>query len=100
MQSLTESILESKDRVFREVQSDVSKGACYSSIDTVEGSRKYKYGFLTFNQYQEFVGLVAFNKVEDLQDLLDTDDDEFSSLLGMKPQEYKVVDNVLYVKLW
>ena len=92
-----ENVNDARSYVFSEIQGDTSKGAAYSTIDTSEGASKYKYGFLTYNQFQEYVGLVAFNKVEDLQDLLDTDDDEYSSLLNMKPQEHKVIRNIIYI---
>lgn len=100
MKSITESINEARNSGFPEVQSESSKGAAYSTIDLVGAKKKYKHGFLQYGQYQESVFLVAFNKVEDIQDLLDTDDDEYSALLNMKPQEHKVVDGELFVKLW
>ena len=104
MKSLTESINgsinEASRTILYQVQADHSKDAAYSTFDIHDAKKSYKYGFLSYSQYQESVFAVAFNTVEDLQDLLDTDDDEYSDLLNMKPQEHKVVDGVLFVKLW
>lgn len=100
MKSITESINERLGVMFNITQADSNKGAAYTTIDTVMPMRNYKYGFLSYSQYNEAVFLVAFNKVEDLQDLLDTDDDEYSGLLNMKPQEYKTIRGELFVKLW
>ena len=100
MKTITESIRGGMGMMFNIVQADSNNGAAYTTIDTVEPMRNYKYGFLSYSQHNESIFLVAFDKVEDLQDLLDTDDDEYSSLLNMKPQEHKTIRGELFVKLW
>lgn len=93
-------IVEAHKPLLPEVQGDDSKGAAYSTLDVVNAKKKYKHGFLSYSQYEESVFTVAFNTVEDLQDLLDIDDDNYSALLSMKPQEFKTVDGELFICLW
>jgi len=100
MKTLTESIGSGLRKTFSIAQADSNREAAYTTVDVVDPKRSYKYGFLSYSQYDESIFLVAFNKVEDLQDLLDTDDDNYSSLLNMKPQEYKTIRGELFVKLW
>ena len=105
MKNLTDAlneqfVTEASHTILYQVQSDHSNGAAYSTFDITDAKKKYKHGFLSYSKYQESVFTVAFNTIEDLQDLLDTDDDDYSALLSMKPQEHKVVDGELFVKLW
>jgi len=100
MKSITESIKGGWRMMFNIVQADANNSAAYTTIDTVDPRRNYKYGFLSYSQYNEAIFLVAFDTVEELQELLDTDDDEYSSLLNMRPQEHKTIRGELYVKLW
>lgn len=100
MKSIMESINEAFVQKFMISQADANNNAAYTTIDTDETMRDYKYGFLSYSQYNKAILLVAFNKVEDLQDLLETDDDEYSDLLSMKPQDTKTIRGELFVKLW
>ena len=105
MKSLSEKlneqlVTEASRTILYQVQADYSEGAAYSTFDIHDAKKRYKHGFLSYSQYQECVFTVAFNTIEDLQDLLDTDDDDYSALLNMKPREHKVVNGELFVKLW
>ena len=93
-------VTEASRTILYQVQADHSEGAAYSTFDIHDAKKRYKHGFLSYSQYQECVFTVAFNTIGDLQDLLDTGDDDYSALLNMKPQEYKVVNDELFVKLW
>ncbi len=100
MKTLTESIGSGLRTTFSIAETDSNKGAAYTTIDTVDPKRSYKHGFLSYSQYDESIFLVAFDTVEELQELLDTDDDDYSRLLNMKPQECKTIRGELFVKLW
>ena len=93
-------VTEASRTILYQVQADHSKGAAYSTFDITDAKKKYKRGFLSYSQYEQSVFAVAFNAVEDLQDLLDTDDDDYSALLSMKPQEFKTVNGELFICLW
>lgn len=93
-------VTEASRTILYQVQADHSKGAAYSTFDINDARKGYKHGFLSYSQYDGIVFTVAFNTIEDLQDLLDTDDDEYSSLLNMKPQDTKIVNGELFIKLW
>lgn len=95
----TNDINEEKQPLANAIQWEASKGAAYTTLDAAEGFKKYKRAFLSFNQYEGAVFVVAFNSIEDYQDLLGTEDDEYSALLSMKPQDVKVVNNVSYICL-
>lgn len=101
LKDIVANIEEAKhDIIFQEVQGDSNRDAAYSTFDLVKAKRSYQHGFMSYSQYQESVFVVAFNDIEALQDLLDTDDDDYSKLLNMKPQEYKTVRGELFIKLW
>lgn len=105
MKNLTDTlnnrlVNEASRTILYQVQAEHSKGAAYSTFDIQDAKKSYKHGFLSYSQYQESVFTVAFNTIEDLQDLLDTDDDDYSKLLNMKPQDAKTVRGELFVKLW
>ena len=93
-------VTEARRPVLYEIQGDDSKGAAYSTFEIETAKKKYKHGFLTYSRYEECVFATVFNTVEDLQELLDTDDDNYTALLDMKPQESKLVNGELYVCLW
>ena len=97
---INESINEASHTILYQVQTDHSKGAAYSTFDIQDARKGYKHGFLSYSQHQKCVFTVVFNTIEDLQDLLDTDDDDYSTLLSMKPQDTKTVDGELFVCLW
>jgi len=100
MKSLSKMINERNESFFRTIQTESTKGAMYTTIDTSKPMSDYKHGFLSHSQYNDAIFLVAFNNIEELQELLDTDDDEYSKLLNMKPQDTKTVRGELFVKLW
>ena len=100
MKSLTETIGGGLRTTFSIAEADSNNNAAYTAIDVVDPKRSYKYGFLSYSQYDNSIFLVAFDSVEDIQDLLDTDDDDYSRLLNMKPQECKTIRGELFVKLW
>lgn len=100
MKSIAESINEAFVQRFMIAQADANNNAAYTTMNLTKPMSDYKYGFLSYSQYNKYIILVAFNKIEDLQDLLETDDDEYSSLLNMKPQDTKTIRGELFVKLW
>lgn len=94
-----QNVNEAKQSLANVVQWEDSKGAAYTTLDTEQGLKKFKHAFLSYNQYEGAVFVVAFNSIEEYQDLIDSDDDEYSALLTMKPQDVKVVNNVSYICL-
>ena len=70
-------------RLFSEVQNDQTKVGEYHTFDISDGQKKFKKGFLYFNQDQEFFGIEAFNSA-----------DEFADMLGVEVKEYKQLDSI------
>jgi len=70
-------------RLFSEVQNDQTKVGEYHTYSYIDGEKKYKKGFLYFNQDQEFFGIESFNNA-----------DEFADMLGVEVKEYKQLDSI------
>lgn len=105
MKGLSETLKESlevneaKQVLANTIQWEADKDAAYTTLDAADGIKKFKHAFLSYNQYEGAIFVVAFNSIEAYQELLDTDDDEYSALLSMKPQDTKVINNVSYICL-
>lgn len=97
-ETLKESLDEARNALAAEIQGDDTRNAAYSTLD-VSHVQKFKHAFLSYSQHEDAVFIVAFNSIEDYQELLDTDDDEYSALLSMKPQDTKVVNGISYICL-
>ena len=84
MKDLVKKINEGKYcHLFSEIQNEVDKKGEYHSYDFSDGQKKYKKGFLTFNEQDEFFGIVAFNNAK-----------EFAEMMGADEDAYKQYDNV------
>ena len=56
--------------LFSEVQNEEEKNAEYHTFNISKGKKKFKKGFLTFNEENEFFTITAFNDLDDLVDML------------------------------
>lgn len=66
-----------------EIQNEVDKDGEYHTYSFEDGKKKFKKGFLTFNEDGEFVSITAFNTAED-----------FANMLGADKDAYKQYENV------
>jgi hypothetical protein len=84
MKNIVSKINEGKYcHLFSEVQNDITKMGEYHTYDYTDGEKKYKRGFLYFNDDQGFFGIEAFNSA-----------DEFADMLGVEVKEYKQLDSI------
>ena len=84
MKDLKQIINESKySELWTEVQNEVTKTGEYHTYDYSEGKKKFKKGFIIFNEDQQFVSINGYNKFE-----------EFADLLGVEAEEYKQNDSI------
>jgi len=84
MKDIITKINESKDcNLFTEVQNEVDKNGEYHSFAYSDGQKKFKKGFLTFNENDGFFGIVAFNSVK-----------EFAEMMNANEDAYKQYDNI------
>jgi hypothetical protein len=70
-------------RLFSEIQNEVDKRGEYHTFTITDGQKKFKKGFLTFNENSEFFTVTAFNSAK-----------EFAEMLGADEDAYKQYDNV------
>ena len=99
---LSEQIVnEARRPLLREIQGEETKDAAYSTLSIEEAKKKYKHGFLSYSQDEECVFMTVFNDAKDIQELLDSDgEDKYSKLTGMKPREFKTIEEELFICLW
>ena len=78
MKDLKNKINEGKCcRLFSEVQNESSTNAEYHTFNISDGQKKFKKGFLTFNEDGDFFTITAFNNSKDLADLIGADEDTY-----------------------
>lgn len=90
MKGLSNKIFEAKQGLVSEVQNEYGKDYAYQSFKFDAGKNKYDYGFLAFDNDNEFYSVTAFNKdSEDAEGFAD----EFN--LGLDElQELNVGDTI------
>lgn len=75
MKDLKTMIVESKvESLLSEVQNESDKNAEYHTFDFTNGQKKFKKGFLTFNEDGEFITLTCFNTSKDFEELIGTEE--------------------------
>ena len=86
MKDLVNKINEGKYcRLFSEVQNEIdNKKGEYHSYDFSDGQKKYKKGFLTFNEHDEFFGIVAFNSAKEFAEMMNADEDAYKQYDNIK----------------
>ena len=67
-----------------EIQNEVDKDGEYHTYSFKDGKKKFKKGFLTFNEDGEFVSIIAFNTAEDFADMLGADEDAYKQYENVK----------------
>lgn len=106
MKDLKDKLFEAKqDALFSEVQNEIEEKAAYRTLNFSNGQKKYKNGFISFNQDGEFVAFVGFNTIEDYTELLGCEEGLFDDLEGAKigeAIEIKDTDSSksIYMKIW
>ena len=71
-------------RLFSEVQNEVGKNAEYHTFNIIDGQKKFKKGFLTFNEDGDFFTITAFNNPKDLAELIGADEDTYKQYDNIK----------------
>lgn len=86
MKDIKTSLLESNDDkfFFTEVQNEITNEAGYRTLSFEKTKKKYKMGFVSFDENDEFVAVCACNTGEDFANLLGVDEDEYDFLYKMK----------------
>lgn len=84
MKDITNKIFEAKQSLVSEVQNEYGKDYAYQTFNYSDGKKKYDYGFLAFDNDNEFYSVTAFNKdsedAEGFADDFNLDLDELQEL--------------------
>ena len=85
MKDIISKINESKIcGLFSEVQNEIDKKGEYHTYSIEDGKKKFKKGFLTFNEDGEFFTVTAFNSVKEFAEMLGTDEDVYHKYDNVK----------------
>ena len=71
-------------KLFSEVQHEIDTKGEYHSYDFSEGQKKYKKGFLKFNEHDEFFAIIAFNSYKEFAEMMNTDEDAYKQYDNVK----------------
>ena len=94
MKSLKDKLFESKvNDLLSEIQNEEGDKAEYHTFSFKNAQKKFKKGFLTFNEDGEFITLTCFNTSKDFADLIGSDEDTYKEYDNIEIGEYKTVDD-------
>lgn len=71
-------------RLFSEIQTETGKNGEYHTFNIKDGQKKFKKGFLTFNEDGEFFTITAFNNAKDFAEMLGSDEDAYNEYENIK----------------
>lgn len=89
-----------EESLYKEVQGDTNNEAGYHTLDVTDGMKKYKRGFVTWNDDTNSVCLLAFNKSEDFANLLGMENDWEDLEALYKGECYKRYHNETVIRIW
>ena len=87
-------------RLFSEVQTDTTKNREYHTYDYTDGMKKYKRGFIYFNEDQSFFGIEAFNSAEEFADMLGVEVNDYKQLNTIKIGETIEIEKSTILRIW
>lgn len=88
MKDITNKIFEASQRLVSEVQNEYGKDYAYQTFNYKDGQKKYKFGFLVFNNESEFYAITAFNEdSEDAESFVEQYNIDLEELLELKVGE-------------
>lgn len=67
------------NNLYVEIQNEIDKNGEYHTYSFKDGQKKFKKGFLTFNEDNEFFTITTFNNAKDFAEMLDAYEDEYDS---------------------
>lgn len=84
-----------------EVQNDVDKTGEYHTYKYEDGQKKFKKGFIYINTDDEFIGIQAFNKSSEFEDLLGVDPGTYKELDTLSiGEEVDKIDDCKIIRIW
>lgn len=83
-----------------DVQNDVDKTGEYHTYKYEDGQKKFKKGFIYINTNDEFIGIQAFNKSSEFEDLLGVDPGEYKELDTLSISEETEIDDCKIIRIW
>ena len=83
-----------------EVQNTIDKKGEYHTYDYSNGTKKFKMGFIYFSKDQEFLGIQAFDDVEDFEDLLGVEEGTYEELGHLRIGEDTEIDDTKIIRIW
>ena len=88
MKAINEYLDESKQALVSEVQNEYGKDYAYQTFAYNEGQKKFEYGFLTYNNDEEFFSVTAFNEdSEEAEEFAEQNDVSVEELLDLNVGE-------------
>jgi len=84
MKNIVNKINESKNNLLSEIQNESSANAEYHTYNFENAKKKFKKGFLTFNESGEFITLTCYNTYKDLAELIGADEDTYKQYDNIK----------------
>lgn len=86
MKTLLNKIYESSshNNLYSEVQNEIDKNGEYHTYSIENGQKKFKRGFLTFNEDGDFFTVTAFNSAKEFAEMMNVDEDAYKQYDNVK----------------
>lgn len=83
-----------------EVQNEIDKTGEYHTYNYEDGKKKFKMGFLYICNDDEFIGIQAFNKASEFEDLLNVDSGTYEELDDLEIGDETRIDACRIIRIW
>jgi hypothetical protein len=83
-----------------EVQNTIDKTGEYHTYTFEDGQKKFKKGFIYANASDGFIGIQAFNKSSEFEDLLGIDEGEYKELDSLSVGNGTEIDGSKIIRIW
>ena len=86
--------------LYSEVQNNIDKDGEYHTYSFEDGRKKFKMGFIYINSSDEFIGIQAFNKSSEFENLLNVDSGTYEELDDLEIGDETKIDDCRIIRIW
>jgi len=79
--------------LWNECQNEVTHAGEYHTYEYSEGQKKFRMGFIIFNQQAEFVSVIGFDDSVEFADMMGSPEDTYEALDDMEIGDSIVLDD-------
>ena len=86
--------------LLKEIQNDIDKNGEYHSYSFQDGRKKFKKGFIYINTSDDFIGIQAFNKSSEFEEIIGVEEGLYSELDDLEISDMTEIDDSKIIRIW